>query len=51
VQATQHTALVMVFIMLAAGIVAALWAPPRHTADCAAPAPRDLEREPASTPG
>jgi EmrB/QacA subfamily drug resistance transporter len=33
VHATQHTSLVMVFIMLAAGAVAALWAPPRSRAD------------------
>ncbi|WP_302182755.1 MFS transporter [Paraconexibacter antarcticus] len=31
VHATQHTSLVMVFIMLAAGILAALWAPPKAT--------------------
>jgi hypothetical protein len=49
VQATQHTSLVMVFIMLAAGIVAALWAPPKDAAVVlAASAPREVELHEAS---
>ncbi|UTI63939.1 MFS transporter [Paraconexibacter antarcticus] len=49
VTATQHTSLVMVFIMAGAALIAALWAPPRNPRAVRA-ASAEHDRRPALTP-